>query len=580
MKNYRKALISLLVAYVLILAGWAPPVLAQQGTAASYVAGERNVAWYNFGKGSVQGAYITSGNTATGSQTITVCPAFRPLPDGRVVNLFGGPGLASVPITVDAQSSTNVETVTPTAVALTTPQQLQGSNQAVSCAQITASFSFTHAPSQNTHQVISGDGGVQEAINDAAPAGGGVVTVGADSAGFVTNAILAAAVPYANVSIADKRAALQYWNPAPTTTTTITAPTTLTATTVGFGLNGANTTGGTYTGASTYHVAVACVDVMGNESQPSADFSGLTAGTGTTNQIGIAAPAAQTGCVGWVPYISLAGGSYALAYRVPVATYSNGVPTANGVCALTQIETITAACKITNSTYNQTGVAAIVSALTVNTARIWVGVGGTSSTSDVVGNSSARTTYAYAPGARLAIGNVQTYNAFAAATAPATTVPAIVGTIHLPPGYMNFVGRSIRICGTIQGGGASTATVENVAFYWDADGSNATGAGVLLSGPTLTSTLTGTPAIQFCQTLTTTVSGSGATAGSILSTQGHITIANGAGGTAGVTTMTQPGSAVASLNLAQEARIDIDYLHTTGTDGTETLKNLTVEAIN
>jgi hypothetical protein len=502
------------------------------------------------------------------------------------------PGTAAVPITIDPQNSAVTETVTPTVVSLISPPNGVNMNQAFKCANVTASFSFLHGASNNSHQVISGDGGLQEAINDAASgagsggaqgggsAAGGVVTIPPDSAPYVTNTILAAAVPFGNVVLADKRngnwVPPQYWTATPTVTTTIAAPATLTATTVGFGLNGANTTGGTYTGASTYHAAVACVDVLGNESQPSADFSALTAGSGTTNQIGIAAPAAQTGCVGWVPYISLAGGTYALAYRVPVATYLNGVATPNGVCALTSIETTTAACKITNATYNQTGVAAIVSALTVNTARIWVGIGGTSTTADVVGNSSARTVYAYAPGAQSAI----TYNTFAAATAPATTVPAIVGTIHLPPGFMNFPGRSLRICGTIQGGGGSTATVENVAFYWDADGSNTTGAGVLLTGPTLTSTLSATPAVQFCQTLSTTISGAGVTAGSILSTQGHIMIANGAGGTAGVITMTQPGSAVASLNLAQEARIDIDYLHTTGTDGTEQLKNLTVEVVN
>ena len=31
------------------------------------------------------GAYILSGNSATGAQTITVCPAFTALPDGRKI---------------------------------------------------------------------------------------------------------------------------------------------------------------------------------------------------------------------------------------------------------------------------------------------------------------------------------------------------------------------------------------------------------------------------------------------------------------------------------------------------------------
>jgi hypothetical protein len=100
----------------------------------------------------------------------------------------------------------------------------------------------------------------------------------------------------------------------------------------------------------------------------------------------------SAGAVGYVPYISLASGTYALAYRVPLTST---------VCALTPLETTIAACAVTNATYGQTGSNAIVSALTVNTARIWVGLGGTSSTSDYVGNSNARTTYAYAPSSQV-----------------------------------------------------------------------------------------------------------------------------------------------------------------------------------
>jgi hypothetical protein len=130
------------------------------------------------------------------------------------------------------------------------------------------------------------------------------------------------------------------------------APATLTAATVGFGLNGANTTGGTYTGTSTYVYCIAYVDIMGQEGPCSATFSAATAGTGSTNQIGFAAPAASTGAVGYVPYISLAGGSYALAYKVPLVsqpTVAGVAPVSNGVCTLTTLETITPACAVTNT---------------------------------------------------------------------------------------------------------------------------------------------------------------------------------------------------------------------------------------
>ena len=186
---------------------------------------------------------------------------------------------------------------------------------------------------------------------------------------------------------------------------------------------------------------------------------------------------------------------------------------------MTKIETTVAACAVSNATYGQSGSAAIVSALTVNTARIWVGLGGTSTTADLVGNSAARTTYVYAPSSHPAIpGVVTSYTAFAGATAPATTVPAIVGTIHLPAGFMNYVGKTVRVCGLVQEASAgSTSTITQFNLVWDADGSNTTGAGVLLGGPKTTSTLPGSAADQwyFCQNLKTTVSGAGVTAGSI-----------------------------------------------------------------
>ena len=114
----------------------------------------------------------------------------------------------------------------------------------------------------------------------------GIVTL--DGSANVTAAQMAAAAVAPTVQIEDMRASgVSYWNPTPSGTTTLAAPTTLTATTVGFGINGANTTGGTYTGTSTYHYAIAYVDAMGEiEGQPSADFSAATAGTGATNQIG------------------------------------------------------------------------------------------------------------------------------------------------------------------------------------------------------------------------------------------------------------------------------------------------------
>lgn len=114
------------------------------------------------------GAYILNGNSATGSQTITVCPALVTLADGRQINPWG----TNVPIIVDPQSTTAVETVTPSAVSQVTPSNAPGN---IACENITATFSNAHGASFNPAQVISGDQGINEAINDAAANGGGDV---------------------------------------------------------------------------------------------------------------------------------------------------------------------------------------------------------------------------------------------------------------------------------------------------------------------------------------------------------------------------------------------------------------------
>lgn len=578
-KNRAKALTALFTAYVLILAGWSLPTLAQQGSNSSYVAGERNVAWYAFGRGFVQGAYIASGNTSTGSQTIQVCPGIGKLPDGRQINLFGGiAGLAAVPITVDAQSSTNVETVTPTAVSLTGPQTVQGSNQQVPCANITASFSFTHANSQNTHQVISGDGGLQEAMNDAQLAGGGVVTVGPESAALVTNTILTAAAPYPGVVVADKRFGYQIWNPQGGATTLAT-PATLTALTS----VPSTTPVGTFT-ATNYNMCIAYVDILGQEGPCSTSF--VNAGAGATSSFVFTAPAASAGAVGYTIYVGLTGaGSTTLQYKVPLVaqpTVLGATPLSNGVCTLTKIEFITPACSLTNATYNQTGVGASVTAITVNTSPIQPTSTATSTTSVYIPNPGGRTTYAYAPGAHIGSAiTVPSALAFTIGAAAATTVPNVIGTINIAPNAMNVVGKTLEICGEATTT-ASAATIVDIQFQWDAMGQNTAGKGVLIGD------LTATPAAaiataghaMFCQDFQTTVASASATGGSI----NHV----GGSGAVGGVSLIAPGAlsdavtpgAIGSLNLAVDARINIIYLHTTATDGAGwTLQNLTAKLI-
>jgi len=476
------------------------------------------------------------------------------------------PFAINVPVTII--DGANTENVTPTAILAPTVATGPSTGPNPFQCGFTATFANAHTAQVS---VASNDGGLEEAINDAIARNIGIVTL--DPTSQISATQMAAALVYPAVQIEDLRnPGVTYWNGVASGTTTLPAPTTLTAVTA---LPSATPVGGYGTG--TYHLCVAYVDIMGNEGQCSADFS--EAGLATGSFI-FTPPAASAGAVGYEIYISLTSGTYALAYRVPLTS---------SICTLTTLEKTIAACAVANTLYGQNGATATVTAITVNTARLAVGLGGTSTTADYVGNSASRTTYIYAPSTHPAIPGLQsTYTAFAGATAPATTVPAVLGTVQLPAGFMNYVGRTIRLCGLFtEASAGSTSTVTEVEFLWDADGSNTTGAGVIIHGPRTTSTLPGSAADQwyFCQNLKTTVSGAGVTAGSIQAGAGFLSETSGANGTATAVgwgnAPTVGAAAVGSLNLAGEARIDITYLHTTGTDGAApTLTDLTLEVLN
>jgi hypothetical protein len=172
-ENDMKKILSTLVAIfaVACLAFWiARPHKATAQTGSAQFS--RAVGVYDSTKYAGWGGYIFSGNTAAGSQTITVCPGFQALPDGRVIQPMAPANGVFVPLTIDALSSSLVETVTPTAYSLVAPQTGTGN---VPCAAITATFANVHSASQSTSQVISGDQGLLEAINDASNNGGGIV---------------------------------------------------------------------------------------------------------------------------------------------------------------------------------------------------------------------------------------------------------------------------------------------------------------------------------------------------------------------------------------------------------------------
>ena len=578
--NFRKRFaVTAILALLTVASAWpqANPPSNQSFVGGKFVA--RNYAY--------PGVRIHQGNNAAGAATITLSSGSVRLQDGRTIvpfsaggyNIEGQPGpFPAIPITVGAGATK--ETVTPTAVSGCYIGAPQGS------CSITATFANAHGQGE---VVTSGSAGIQEAINDAAFFGGGVVSVDS-SANFylggasTVTAAMAAALVEPSVSLEDDRSGTPaYWYPFGGGTT-LAAPATLTAGTVGIGLFGANLTGGAYTGSSSYIACIAYVDIMGQEGPCSATFTIPTNGVAATDQIGFTAPAASAGAVGYTIYISLAGGSYTLSYKVPLVAQPSTVgvyPVANGVCTLTTLETVTPACALTNTSWGQTGVGAIVSALTINTYPIAPQSTVISTTSVYVPNPGGRTTYTYAPGGQMGAQGLTTASqlAFPIGAAAGTTVPDVVGTINLAPGAMNVLGRRLRICGEATTT-ASTATIVDIQFQWDSLAQNTAGKGVLIGDMTATPTAAIATAghATFCQDFMTTVTGATATGGTInhvgsFGAVGGVTLI-GAGALSDAVT---PGG-VASLNLAAEARINVIYLHTTGTDGAGwTLQNLTAE---
>lgn len=500
---------------------------------------------------------LSAGNSATGTQTVSLNHGAIALSDGRVIYpLQVGNTVTIDPAGTGANASENV--LITASSGCTSPVDF-----ALNC-QITGSFANVHNTGAS---VTSSTAGLQEAIQDAQLTAGGLITVDQywSSLGG-TDAIIAAALPYANVAIEDETGPdAEFWNVTQGASTLLAVPTVLSASTA----VPSTTPAGSY-GTGTYFMCIAYVDIAGQEGACSTTFSqaGLSSGSFV-----FSAPAASTGAVGYTIYISLTGGTYSLAYQVPLTST---------VCRLTALETVTPACAVTNATYGQTGATASVTAITVNTSPVDMQLGGISGTF-LTGNPGGRTIYVYAPGNHLSSSGIPTISLPFTAGGIGSAAAISIGTVNLPAGLFNHVGTSFRVCGKFINTDVNSIA-QALQIYWDAPGSNVAGSPVKIgnmsavAGPGTAATYTG----NFCETFHTSVSGAGATAGSIfpdfslfnyyLSSAPGINMLGGEIGTA----------AVGSLNLAGTAgfsnRLSIVHTNTTG-NNTPTLQNLTIELL-
>ena len=392
-----------------------------------------------------------------------------------------------------------------------------------------------------------------------------------------------------NVAIEDtSNAAPIIWNVGPTTTTALATGTTLTAQAAcdathifcsDASVAGSASWGSTVYGCFTY------VDILGNEGPCTATASFTSVASKAIDIWLGTGPAASTGAVGWKPYLSVSGGSYALAYSIPLVTQPSTVGAAlasSAVCTLTTIETITPACAVKNTNYGQAGSGAQITGYPVVTSQL-APEAASASASTYNGNPNGKTIYGYIPGSHFGTPGLTALEfPFPITTALQTTVAGVAGSIYLPPGYMNYVGRGIRVCGLLFKTSTTADTVSKIQLWWDAEGSNVTaGTPVQLTNAQVTNTLSSAANYQFCQDIYTTVAAAGATGGTIIPGQGYLTDSNITAGTAPVSGPTNLVAAVGSLNLALNARLDVVYNHTTGTDGSGvTLQGVTVTPLN
>jgi len=307
-----------------------------------------------------------------------------------------------------------------------------------------SSCGFT-ATLANTHygfSVTSGTGGLQEAVNQISSTAPYKTIVWIDRnwyalanalPGTTPSAVIAAITANSNVIVVDNTTepfTFYTWNGTKLTSslapvsfpnlgvssyTNISAPTALSTSASTYGIITTATTGGTIPASSTYRLGITYVDASGGEttlSTDSASTATIATGSGTaTNTITVTSPAAATGAVGWRLYMTAASGS-----TLTEILYSPTCSTTS-VIANQAVFPSTTVCPI--------GASATITAVVTGTSKV-----------PQVNSAFPRTSQASL-----------SFPPFPATAIAANTNVVPLGTINLPAGFMNSLGRSFTICG-------------------------------------------------------------------------------------------------------------------------------------
>ena len=507
-------------------------------------AGSKNALQFYYGGPGISfpALSVASGNAATGaSQTIT-------LVSGNSVNSGGvslNPINVNAPITVGIGA--NAETVTPTAVSNCNLGAAIIAGPGTPQCTITATFNNIHGPQE---PVISGTYGLQEAINRAQGQGGGIITIDASwrKAGG-TNTIIGAAAGFSSVYILDNSGQTQsYWTLQPSTLTVISAPTTLTSTTLTFTAAPVGTWAN-----SAYSFCETYVDALGGESACSGNYTATPTVNYTVN---FASPAATAGAVGYRIYAGITNS--AGAFLLPITS---------SVCTLTTLETVMPACAI--------GSAAVVPTLylsTTSAAPLALGV-----TNTVNPVPQSHTAFAYQPSGGVPQYFQTQYGPFGSGTIASATASDLtpMGSFNLPAGFLNTIGRTVRVSGKINltAGASSTLGIEIAAVWPGASGGTPVAVCNTISGFVFA-----THAYDVNFTCTMQTNAVGATSiGSIMPTSSFL----GSYSTATLTPVATDTAvaAVGSLGLQLQDQFTVFLAPLVAADTTVQLVGLTIEVL-
>lgn len=476
-------------------------------------------------------------STAATTATVLLNTGWTTLGDGTTIF----PLATNAPIIIG--TGANQETVTPTAVSGCTIYGIE-----LQC-NVTATFTKAHAGGDS---IFSGTMGLQEAVNYANASGGGIVDIdGRWGLAGGTNAIIATVAPTSNVNLEDTRnPPMKFWSAQPSTLTTIAAPVPMTAATVVY----TATPVGTWAASATYFCWT-YVDMLGGESACSTTYNQ----TPTLNYTLTVPtpPAASTGAVGWRMYAGIT--SVALAYLLPIDSTH---------CTLTTLENVMPACAMNSGgTWS--------AAYLTTTALSPVALGVTNTDNPV---PQSHTTFAYEPTAGFPVPFQTHYGPFGSGTIASATAADVtmLGTVQLPAGYLNQIGRTIRLTGKIVGGDTATGTMSIlIGLGWVAG--DTAGLPVTVCNPVSLSVL-GTQNYSFSFSCTLTTNAVGATAIGSLQPDSWF-IAGGAAGTTNVVAGEASATAVGSLGLFAQDTLDIYITPATEPLTAARLMDLSVETL-